>query len=539
MRDIQSPGRSVVMATRGMVATSQPMATQVALDVLRRGGNALDAAIAASATLCVTEPQSTGIGGDCFILYHEAATGKLHGLNGSGRAPQRATREEYEARGHREVPERGLLSVTLPGAIDAWERALDRFGTLSLGELLQPAIAFADDGYAVSPVVGQVWARNEALLTATDTARETLLLNGKAPLAGMAYRQPNLARSLRLIAKEGRAAFYTGAIAEEIVRYSHENDGLLEMDDFAAHQGDWVEPICTDYRGIRLYEIPPNGQGITALMTLNILERTPLGDLEHLGADHVHTLVEAHKLSMAERDRFVSDMDFSNVPVELLLSKDFAANQWERIQAGRALHPPIASGVPEHRDTIYLTVVDEHRNAASFINSLYMNFGSGIVAGNTGISLQNRGAGFVLEEGHLNCIAPRKRPMHTIIPAMAYRGDQPILSFGVMGGHYQAMGHTYVLSNWLDFGMDLQQALDAPRFAPLRMVGRELAPDSSILTVERPFPQETRRVLERRGHTILEAPVPLGGGQAIFIDSEAGVLHGASDPRKDGCAMGY
>ncbi len=529
MRDIQVPGRSAVMCGKAMIATSQPMATQVGLDILRRGGNAMDAAIAASATLCVTEPQSTGIGGDCFILYHEAKTGKLHGYNGSGRAPARATLEEYRKRGLSEMPERGMLTVSVPGAIEGWETAMERFGTMSFADVLQPAIDFADNGYAVSPVVAKFWKRNEAMLASSEAARNTLLVDGKSPLAGSLHRQPKLAKSMRLIAKEGKKAFYAGPIAEEIVRYSHEQDGLLELEDLAGHQGEWVEPIYTDYRGLRLYEIPPNGQGITALMTLNILENTRLGELEHLSADYIHTFVEGYKLACAERDRHVADPDFSQVPIEAMLSKDFASRQYGRIDPARAGGHPLASQVPEHKDTIYLTVVDEQRNAVSFINSLYMNYGSGMVAGDTGITLQNRASGFVLEEGHANCVEPRKRPFHTIIPAMAYRGENPILSFGVMGGFYQPMGHSYVFSNWLDFGMDLQEAIDAPRFLPHK----------GVLTVERPIPPETRAELEKRGHVIAEAEVPQGGGQAIYIDSEAGVLQAASDPRKDGCAMGY
>jgi len=408
-------------------------------------------------------------------------------------------------------------------------RALGRFGTMSFADVLQPAIAFAEGGYAVSPVVAKFWKRNEAMLASSEVARETLLVDGKAPTAGTVHRQPNLGASLRKIAKEGRDAFYTGAIAEEIVRYSHEQDGLLELDDLAAHAGEWVEPIFTEYRGLRLYEIPPNGQGIQALMTLNILENTPLGSMEHLSPDYIHTFVEAYKLAMAERDTYVSDPAFNDLPIADMLSKPFAASQYGRIDPSQAAAFSRASALPEHRDTIYLTIVDKDRNAVSFINSLYMNYGSGLVAGGTGVTLQNRAAGFVLEEGHFNCIEPRKRPFHTIIPAMAYRGDHPILSFGVMGGYYQPMGHSYVFTNWLDFGMDLQEAIDAPRFLP----------GNGVLTVERPIPQETRAALEKRGHVIAEAEVPHGGGQAIYIDSESGVLQGASDPRKDGCALGY
>jgi gamma-glutamyltranspeptidase/glutathione hydrolase len=520
------------MSTNGMISTSQPMATQVGLEVLKSGGNAMDAAIAASATLCVTEPQSTGIGGDCFILYHEAKTGKLHGLNGSGRAPARATLEAYRRRGHQVVPERGVLSVTVPGAISGWETALERFGTRSLGDLLQPAIAFAEDGYAVSPVVAGAWQRNAEVLRKTESSARALLVEGKAPVAGTRHRQPDLGRSLRLIAQGGAKAFYEGPIAKGIADYMRAHDGLLEEPDLAAHTSEWVEPISTDYRGLRLFEIPPNGQGITALMALNILEQTRLGELQHLSVDYLHTFTEAFKLAMAERDQWVADMQFADVPVAALLDKGFARRQWSRIDPAQALGHPLPTGLnggAPHRDTIYLTVVDKDRNCCSFINSLYHNFGSGVVAGETGVMLQNRGSGFVLQEGHFNCIAPGKRPMHTIIPAMVYRGSEPILSYGVMGGHYQAMGHSYVLSNWLDFGMDLQEALDVPRFLP----------QNGVLTVERPIPEATRAGLRARGHTVVEADVPCGGGQMIYIDAEAGVLQAGSDPRKDGCAMGY
>ena len=529
MRDIQTPGRSVVMGGEAMIATSQPMATQVGFEVLKSGGNAMDAAIAASATLCVTEPQSTGIGGDCFILVHEAKTGKLHGLNGSGRAPARATPEEYRRLGQRSIPERGIFSVTVPGAIDAWEKALERFGTRGLDSLLQPAIRYAEEGYAVTPVVADFWKRGETLLAHYPDSRRTMLVDGKAPPAGSKHRQPELGKSLRLIAKHGRKAFYEGAIAQEIVRFSDQVGGLLQLEDFANHHAEWVVPISTDYRGLRLFEIPPNGQGITALMTLNILERGQLGAMRHLSADYLHLFTEAHKLAIAERNRFVSDPDFSKIPVEALLSKDFAQQQRGRIDLQRCLPHPVSSGIAESRDTIYLTVVDRDRNCVSFINSLYMGFGSGMVAGTSGVMLQNRGYGFVLEDGHFNCIGPRKRPMHTIIPAMAYRGNEPILCFGVMGGQYQAMGHAYVFSNWLDFGMDVQEAIDAPRFLP----------QNGVLTVERPIPAQTRRELEKRGHTVAEADVPFGGGQVVYIDWETGLLHGASDFRKDGFAMGY
>jgi gamma-glutamyltranspeptidase/glutathione hydrolase len=528
MRDNQYPGRSVVMSTRGMVATSQPMATQTGLAVLQQGGNAMDAAIAASAVLCVTEPHATGIGGDCFLLYHEAKTGKLHGLNGSGRAPARAALEEFERRGLMQVPEFGMLSVIVPGAVDAWQTALERFGTRSLEELLQPAIAFAADGYAVTPVVAMAWQNNAAVLAPHAESRRDFLVDGRAPAAGTIHRQPRLASSLRRLAQDGRDAFYRGPIAEAIVRFSREHGGLFEMEDFYEYRSEWVEPISTEYHGVRVHEIPPNGQGITALMTLNILEQADLRGMERLSADHLHLAIEAFKLAWAERDEYVADPAFNRLPVAEMLSKEFAVRQYARIDPQRAARYPVAPAARPHRDTVYLSVVDRDRNACSFINSLYYPFGSGVVAGDTGIMLQNRGAGFVLEPGHFNCIAPRKRPLHTIIPAMAYRGDD-ILSFGVMGGEYQPMGHVTVLTNWLDFGLDLQEAIDAPRFMP----------GGGVVALERPVPQEVLKSLQQRGHVVGRTELSLGGAQAIFVDAKNGVLSAGSDPRKDGCALGY
>ncbi len=529
MRDLQLPGRSVAMGGNGMVATSHALATLAGLDMLRSGGNALDAAVTACAVQCVVEPMSTGVGGDCFVLYHEAATGTLHGLNASGRAPARATAEAIRGRGHAAMPLYNILSVTVPGAVDGWATALERLGRKSLGEVLRPAIAYAEDGYPVTPVVAAAWQRAEARLRDNAAARQCLLVDGQAPRAGSRHRQPRLAATLRAIAQRGRAGFYEGPVAQGIVRASAELDGLLSMEDFSAQRAEWVQPIETSYRGVRLREIPPNGQGVTALLMLNVLGREDMAGKSRLGADHVHWLTEAYRLAVAERDRFVTDRRFREPPLAELLSEEFAARQHARVDPGRALAHPVASGLPAHRDTVYVSVVDRDGNAASFINSLFHNFGSGIVAGETGVVLHNRGISFVLEEGHARCIAPGKRPMHTIIPAMAYRGAAPWLCFGVMGAHYQPMGHAYVLSNLLDYGLDLQEAADAPRFLP----------EDGKLLVERGLPAATREGLTRRGHAVGDAPLPWGGCQAIMIDRENGVYVGASDPRKDGCALGY
>jgi len=529
MRNHQLPGRSPVMSTEAMAATSQPMATQVALQILRDGGNAMDAAIAASATLSVVESYSSGIGGDCFILYHEAATGKLHALNGSGRSPAAASIDEMHKRGHETMPETGILPVTIPGAIDAWHSASQSLGKLDFAELLKPAINYAQNGYVVSPVVAHNWADSEELLAATPEASAAYLINGKAPKVGTIHKQPDLARSLRLIAEQGRDVFYQGEIAEEIIRFSDRHNGLLKLEDFKSHRSEWVEPISSDYRGYRVCEIPPNGQGITTLMALNIMAQTQVKDYSHLSTQHVHLLSEAFSLAMAERDRFICDSKFNQLPIEQMLSNEFAAQQYGRISMDSALSQPVTSALPNHKDTVYLTVVDKDRNVCSFINSVFHSWGSGLVAGSTGINLQNRGAGFSLDSGHFNQLEPNKRPMHTIIPAMVYQGDKPVLGFGVMGGQYQAMGQAYVLSNWIDYGMDVQASLDAARFFLY----------DGELSVEQGIPQTIRDGLSKMGHRIVEADSPHGGGQAIYIDWENGVLQGGSDSRKDGHAAGF
>ena len=529
MRNRHHPGRSPVIAAEAMACTSQPVATQTALQVLRDGGNALDAAIAASATLAVVESYSTGIGGDCFILYHENATGQLHALNGSGRAAAAASVAELRARGHRSMPDQGILSVTVPGAVDAWHTANAALGRLPFADLLAPAIHYARHGYAVTPVIAHHWQACEPRLAATPEAAKAYLIDGKAPAAGAIHTQPDLAASLQLIAEQGRDAFYRGDIARAIVRYSDALDGLLSLDDFARHAAEWVTPISTEYRGARICQVPPNSQGITVLMALNMLAQTEVARHPHLSADHIHLLSEAFTLAMAERDRFVSDMAFNALPIDELLGDALAARQFARIGMHQTNRPPVASGMPRHKDTVYLSVVDRERNACSLINSVFHAFGSGLVAGETGINLQNRGGGFQLDERHFNKLEGGKRPLHTLIPAMAYQQDRPVLSFGVMGGQYQAMGQLYLISNWLDYAMDVQQALDAPRFFPC----------NGELALEQGVPDAVAAALSQRGHAVSTSDEPHGGGQAIMIDWARGVLHGGSDPRKDGCAGGF
>lgn len=528
MRDLHFPGRSVVMSNHAMVATSQPMATASALQVLREGGNAMDAAVTAAATLAVTEPQSTGLGGDCFILYHDNGTNVLYGLNGSGRAPTGATYDAYVDRGYKGMPETGLHSSMVPGTVDAWVSALEKFGTKPLSTLLAPAIDYAENGFAVTPVVGQVWAKTESRLARFPYSARALLVNGKAPKVGSIHRQLDLADSLKLIAEHGADVFYRGPIAKEIVRYSKLNDGFFELDDFAKHSSTWVEPISADYRGLKVCELPPNGQGVTALMILNILEHVDFSKVDRLSAKHIHLFSEAYKLALIERDMFVGDPEFNTVPTPQMLSKTFGESQYRRIDYSKALKHPIQSGLGP-KETVYISVVDAARNCASFINSTCHNWGSGVVAGRSGVVLQNRAVCFTLQKGHPNCVAPSKRAMHTIIPAMVYSDSRPILCFGVMGGHYQPMGHAYVLSNWFDYGLDLQESVDAPRFQPIE----------HKLGIERGIDESVRSVLREMGHELEVQDAPFGGAQCIFIDWENDVLQASSEPRKDGCALGY
>jgi gamma-glutamyltranspeptidase/glutathione hydrolase len=422
-----------------------------------------------------------------------------------------------------------LYAATVPGALHAWETAIERFGTKSLDELLQPAIGYAKNGFAVTPVIADNWLKGRDLLAAYEDSKRVYLRDGEALRAGDVHRHPELAATLEAVAKEGAKAFYQGPIAERIVKFSEANDGLFSLDDFAEHRTDWIKPVSSDYRGYRVFELPPNGQGITALMMLNIVEQAAISELSPFSADHVHLFAEAYKLSLAERDRFVADPEFNELPVEALISKEFGIEQWRRIDPENALEPPLASGYRPGKDTVYLSVVDADRNMVSFINSVCYGWGCGVLAGDTGVLLQNRGVCFSLKDGHLNCIEPRKRSMHTIIPAMVYKDEKPVLCYGVMGGHYQPMGHAYVLSNWVDLEMDLQEAVDAPRFLPV----------GDSLVVERGIAADTLTELARRGHKLESADGPHGGGQCIYVDWERGVLQAASEPRKDGCALGY
>ena len=527
MRDFQSPGRSAVRALNGMASTSHPLASQAAVEILKAGGNAVDAAIAASAVLCVVEPQSTGIGGDCFALVAPEGSADIVAVNGSGRAPARATVDWYLERKIGRIPHYESHAVTVPGAIDAWATLLDRFGTMELGRLLGAAIDFADDGYVVHERVARDWQLAADKLARDENAARIFLPGGKAPAVGDVHRQPDLAATLRTIAAEGRDGFYRGPIAEDIVGYLNSLDGLHSLEDFATQETEVLAPISTTYRGHQVFVVPPNNPGITALLMLNILKNFSFAGLDPLSIERFHLEGEATRLAFNVRETYLGDPRQAEVPVENLLSKDFAQVLAREVSRDRAMALE-AIRPPGHPDTIYLSVVDKDRNAVSFINSTFHPFGSGLCSP-TGVVLQNRGSGFRLEPGHPNCIAPGKRPLHTIMPGMLARNGRAVMPYGVMGGHFQPVGQVHVLTNMLDFGMDPQAAIDCPRGFHF----------NGVYGLESGVPVAVAAGLSGLGHSTSRVASPFGGGQAIWIDWQQGTLAAGSDPRKDGCAIGY
>ena len=527
MRDFQQPGRSTVHGTRGMAATSHPLATATAIEMLRAGGNAVDAAVAACAVQGVVEPQSTGIGGDCFALYAPGGRVPPYAINGSGPAPAGLSVDWFRERGIDAIGFESAHAVTVPGAVGTWERLLADHGTMGLDAVLQPAIRYAEEGFVVHSRVAHDWALNAEKLTACENARAFYLPGGRAPAAGTVHRLPALAETLRLIAKGGGDAFYRGAIADEIAAHLAAHGSPMTADDLAAFAPQQVEPISTNYRGYDIYECPPNGQGIIALLILNILEGFELAGLDPLGPERLHLEAEATRLGYRDRAALVADPDTVNVPTDALLSTQYADAMRSHIDPGRAMPAELPPGYPAHGDTIYLTVVDGDGNAISFINSLFASFGSGLCTP-SGVMLQNRGASFVIDPDHPNRIAGGKRPMHTIIPGMVGEGAHAVMPFGVMGGHFQACGHAHFLTNVIDYRMDPQAALDCPRAFHF----------GGVLTLETTIADETAQALAALGHAVEWAGVPHGGGQAIAIDRASGVLTGGSDCRKDGCALG-
>jgi gamma-glutamyltranspeptidase / glutathione hydrolase len=535
--------RSEVFAPQAMAATSHPLATQIALEVMRAGGSAVDAAIAANAALGLMEPTGNGIGGDLFAIVWDPKTQRLHGYNGSGRAPQALSLQWFIDNGHQSVPSHGPLPVTVPGTVDAWFTLHERFGRRSMADNLAPAIGYARDGHPVAETIAYYWARSVPLLSKWPGFAEQFTIDGRAPVKGELWKNPNLANTLQQLADGGRDAFYQGDIARTIDGYFRANGGFLRFADMAAHRGEWVEPVSVNYRGVDIWELPPNGQGIAALQMLTILEGFDFSKIAFGSAEHVHLFVEAKKLAFADRARWYADPAFHPAPVAQLLSKDYATARRALIDPGRAAKAVDAGAALNQGDTIYLTTADADGMMVSLIQSNYRGMGSGMAPPGLGFIFQDRGEQFVLQEGHPNSFAPGKRPFHTIIPAFITRAGKPWISFGLMGGAMQPQGHVQIVMNLIDFGMNLQEAGDAPRIhhdGSTDPAGQLVEMrDGGVLNLESGFPYETVRELRKHGHRIEAAVGPYGGYQAIARDPVTGVYTGASESRKDGHAAGY
>jgi len=524
-RDFHQPGRSEVLATNGMCATSHPLAAQTAIDILKRGGNAMDAAIAGAVLLGICEPQMTGIGGDCFVLYTAPGSDDIQALNGSGRAPAAADAAVLRAAGLTAIPVHSPYSVTIPGAVDAFCHLADTVGTMGLDAVLAPAIHYAETGVPVAARVAFDWAMQANVLQ--GSARGKYLINGKAPQPGQMFRAAGQAEVLRRIARDGRDAFYSGEVAEDMLAALTTRGGVHTVDDFTATASTVTVPVSGDYKGVELVEHPPNGQGATAILMLNILSHFEIAALDPFGAQRVHIEAEAAKLAHDARNRFLADSDHTS-RLDHMLAPQTAARLAGLIDPARAMPAPAPLTEAIHKDTVYITVVDKDRMAVSLIYSIFKGFGSGIASDKFGILLQNRGSGFTLEPGHPNELGGGKRSMHTIIPGMLRDNGRVSMPFGVMGGGYQPTGHARLITNLRDFEMGLQSAIDAPRTFV----------ETGNLEVERGYADSVRQQLADMGHNVTIPEIPLGGAQAIRISPD-GVLEGASDPRKDGCALGY
>ena len=528
MRNFELPGRSPVYGTGGMAATSHPLATLTAVETLKSGGNAVDAAVAAAAVLAVVEPHMTGIGGDCFVLYAPAGGGVI-AYNGSGRSPRAAEIDWYIGNGVRQMPVIGPHAVNIPGAVEAWDRLVRDHGRKPFGALLTPAIRLAADGSVIHPRVAHDWAGCERLLARTPETSALYLRGGRAYRAGEILRLPALSATLSGIAADGPAAFYESGATAQMAATLASYGGLHTVEDFAAHRGNYVEPIVTTYRGHEIYECPPNGQGLTALLMFNILSGFELEGSGPTDPRRLHLEAEAGRLAYRDRDLHIGDPERAQIPVDALLSEGYAAELRRHIDPGRAMDalPPARS--PASSDTVYLAVVDGDGNAISFINSLFAMFGSAIADARTGVLFQNRGSAFLIDRDHPNAIGPSKRSLHTIMPGMMAKDGAAVMPFGVMGGHYQPFGHVHLVTGVLDCGLDVQSAIDAPRIFHF----------GGALALEAGIPGDTADALAAMGHDVCPAGTPLGGGQAVTIDRSGGVLVGGSDPRKDGCALGY
>ncbi|MEI8213083.1 MAG: gamma-glutamyltransferase [Planctomycetota bacterium] len=535
--------RSVVFARGGMACTSDPRATAAALRILKEGGSAVDAAIAANAVLGVVEPMSCGIGGDLYSIVWDAKTGTISGLNASGRSPRNLSRQVFRDKGLKEIPLYGPLSWSVPGCVAGWFDLHSKLGKLSMEQILQPAIELAENGFPVAPIIAGYWAKTEQSFAAWPDSKSTFLLEGKkAPRAGDVFTNPRLASTYRLIAAQGPSVFYEGTIADRIVAFSQANGGYFSKEDFANHHNEWVNPVSTNYRGYDVWQIPPNGQGLSVLQILNVLEQHDVRSMGWGSPDYTHLLLESKKLAYADRARFYADMAFESVPVSELSSKEYAQKQNARIDLQRAA-TSVAPGDPKliHGDTIYLCVVDSDRNCCSLIQSNFHGFGSQVVPGDVGFALQNRGNLFSLDETHPNRLEPGKRPFHTIIPSLVTQAGKPVFVFGVMGGDMQPQGQAQVLVNWIDFGMNIQMAGDAAR---VRHEGSATPtsvpadPQGGVVHYESGLPAATVEELVRRGHRVQKARASMGGYQGILIDWERGVLQGATESRNDGVALG-
>ena len=529
MRNLQIPGRSPVAAPTGMASTSHPLSTQAAIRILQDGGNAMDGALAACAVQAVVEPESTGVGGDCFCLYAPGGGDRIVAFNGSGRAPKGLSSEWLLEQGISQIERQSAHAVTIPGAVDAWVQLNRDHGSLPLDQILAPAISYARNGYPITQRVSVDFAREAANLGAAAAA---VFAPGGVPVPlGTRHTQPALAATLERIGREGRAGFYEGPVAEEMLAVLKGIGGRHEEDDFAAAIGDYVTPISTEFRGNTVWQCPPNGQGVIALLLLNIMSGVDSYGDSPLSTMRMHHEIEAGRLAYRDRGAVLADPAFSDVPVDEMLSPAYADRLRAMISDTRAISPMPPSELPSHRSTVYITVVDKDRNVCSLINTLYEGFGSGIMAPNSGVMFHNRGQGFRVDPNHPNGVEGGKRPLHTIIPAMVTRNGRTSMSYGVMGGNYQAFGHMQFLTRHFDYGMDVQMAQDTPRFFP--------NPSKDFTDVEGPIPEATREALRALGHDIRETTKPIGGSQAIAIDWDTGLLTAGSDPRKDGCAIGY
>jgi len=532
--------RSEVIAQHGMACTSQPLATQVALDVLKAGGNAIDAAIAANAMLGLVEPISNGIGGDLFAIVWDAKTRQLYGLNASGRSPASLSLDYFKEKGYEKIPAYGPLPVSVPGCVDGWFELHERFGSIDMEDILEPAIGYAKKGFPVSEVIAYYWAGNARSLSRYPNVAEVFMPGGNAPAKGEIFKNPYLASTLELIAEGGRDAFYKGEIARIIDAFMKEQGGFLTYEDLASHTSEWVKPVSANYRGYDVWELPPNGQGIAALQILNILEGYDIAAMGFGSSEYIHHFVEAKKLAFEDRAKYYADPAFNDLPVEKLISKEYAVLRRELIRPDRASRR-LDAGELEQGNTIYMTVADEHGNMVSLIQSNYRGMGSGMCPPGLGFILQDRGELFSLEEGHYNMYEPRKRPFHTIIPAFVSKDGKPWMSFGVMGGSMQPQGHAQIIINMIDFGMNLQEAGDAPRIrhdGSSQPTGSKMS-DGGRVNLESGIPYKAIRELVRKGHHVKYTVGGYGGYQAILRDELNGVYYGASESRKDGQAAGY